>query len=108
MRTLFGSMVCVGLMSWTPNSTYARGGTYHHAEFVPFSSITTIRKPAPPVTERHKCRWFAGRYFCTRRFPLREPMLRRLGRNMFVDEDAYPCPYRPFAEQFHARRHGRH
>ena len=35
MCALFGLVLCVSLMFWTSGNAYARGGTYHRAEFVP-------------------------------------------------------------------------
>ena len=67
MCALFGLVLGVSLMFWISGNAYARGGTYHHSEFVPFSSTTTTRTP-PPVTERHQCRGSAGRQSCTRCF----------------------------------------
>lgn len=66
MCALLGLVLCVSLMFWTSGNAYARGGTYHHAEFVPFNSKTT--RPPPQVTERHQCRGSAGSQSCTRCF----------------------------------------
>jgi hypothetical protein len=56
-------MLCVGLMFATCSSTYARGGTYHHAEFVPLSAVKATKKAAP---KGHPCPCFTGGPPCTR------------------------------------------
>ncbi len=60
MRVLFGLLLCVSLMLWTSNDAYARGGTYHHAEFVPFRSEMAAHKSAPAI-ETHQHRRFTGK-----------------------------------------------
>ena len=65
MRALFGLVLCVSLMFWTSGNAYARGGTYHHAEFVLFSSKMATRKP-PLVAEHRQCQRSAGHQPCTR------------------------------------------
>jgi hypothetical protein len=71
MCALLGLLLCVSLMLWTSSNAYARG-TYHHAGFVPFSSMVTTRKPSQEA-ERRQCRPFAGTQSCARWFPHCEP-----------------------------------
>ena len=54
MRALLGLVLCGGLMFATCSSAYARGGTYHRAEFVPLSSVMATRKPAQALDEAEK------------------------------------------------------
>jgi hypothetical protein len=52
--------LCVVLTFAIPSAAAARGGTYYHAEFVPFSSITATKEPANGSNRRHHYRCFKG------------------------------------------------
>ena len=48
-------LLCAILMFGICSSAYARGGTYHHADFIPLKSIETAKKPLnATVHHRHR------------------------------------------------------
>jgi hypothetical protein len=58
-------VLCVGLMLATCSSADAKGGTYHHAEFVPLSAVKATKK-AVTAPKGHPCPCFTGGPLCTR------------------------------------------
>ena len=66
MHKLSWRALCVVLTFAIPSAAAAKGGTYHHAEFVPLSSITATKQPAKGSNGCHQCRCFKGAQPCVR------------------------------------------
>jgi hypothetical protein len=49
-------LLCAMLMLGICSAAYARGGTYHHADFVPLRSVETTKKPVNAPVHRHRRR----------------------------------------------------